>query len=89
MKVSKTIKMWCRRYVRLLFETVVNRLLNQAAAWQLISVNVNHQSSADISVIVEELLTLVRAHLPVIFSYRETDPGMCPRLEFTGWCLLW
>ena len=53
--------------------TCIARCLSkdQAGTWKLISVNINHQCSVDISVIVEKLLTPVctRTHLPVISPY--------------------
>ena len=70
----------CTDFDDILFEAVVksglptaiiNRLLKvRARAWQLISVNINRQRSADISVIVEKLLKLgcADAHLLVVFS---------------------
>ena len=56
-------------------------------AWQLISVYVNRQNSAAISVIVEKFLTpsCTRARLPVIFCIQETRSWDVPNLEFPGY----
>ena len=58
----------------------------QADAWQLISVDINHQCSSDISVIAENLLEpfRMRAHVPVIFSIQETKFWDVPNLELPG-----
>ena len=61
---------------------------DQAGAWQLISVNINRQCSANVSVIVEKkLLTLActRAHLPFIFFIQETRSWDVLNLKLLGY----
>ena len=47
---------------------------DQAGTWQLISVNVNRESFADVDEILKRLLKLACAHthLPVVFALQET-----------------
>ena len=58
----------------------------RAVAWQLISVNINRQTSADIKVIKEKLLGLdhTRKRTPSILSVQETKSWDVPNLELSG-----
>ena len=59
----------------------MNRLLpkDQVGTWQLISVNVSCETSADVSMIVESLNA--RAHMPVILALQETRSWDVPNME--------
>ena len=58
----------------------------QEVAWQLISVNINRQTSADIEVIKEKLIGFdrTRKRMPTILSVEETRSCDVPILELKG-----
>ena len=58
----------------------------QEVAWQLISVNINRQTSADIEVIKEKLFGFdrTRKRMPTILSVQETRSWDVPNLELKG-----
>ena len=84
----------CTEFSKRLFEAVVGsgkrmgrvpRLFPdcQDATWQLISVNINRQTSADIEVMKEKLLGFEHTHKcsPAILSVQETKSWDTPNLE--------
>ena len=60
---------------------------HKAGTWQLISVNVNRGTSADVNEIVIRLLKLqcARTHLPVVFVLQETRSWDVPNPKLHGY----
>ena len=60
---------------------------DQAGTWQLISVNVNRETSANVAMIVKRSLKpeCARTHLPVIFALQETRSWCVRNLKLLGY----